>query len=87
MTNITSLPPPSKPLAPAAAEAALSQARCLALRIMGAAMLPTSLPAMSDALMLQLAHRLGTIQAMAEALIAQLGTTLQQPQPGEKTNA
>ena len=86
MSNVTPLPPPSKPAASAFSEAALMEARCLALRIMGAAMLPAATPVMRDVQMLQLAHRLGTIQAMSEALIAQLGTFLQQPTT-EKPNA
>lgn len=91
MSNVTPLPPPAKPSASAATDAAMAQARVLAMRIMGAAMLPASLPVMRDAQMLQLAHRLGTIQTLAEALITQLGVVFPPaspaPQPGENQSA
>ena len=85
MSNVTPLPPPARVAAAASAEAAMVQARVLAMRIMGAAMLPR------DVQMLQLAHRLGTIQAHAEALISQLGVAFPPAppvqQPGENQSA
>lgn len=91
MSNVTPLPPPARVAAAASAEAALVQARVLAMRIMGAAMLPTTVSVMRDVQMLQLAHRLGTIQAHAEALISQLGVAFPPAppvqQPGENQSA
>ena len=56
MSNVTALPPPAA-LNPR--EAALQQARILALRIMGAAMLPADALAKEEPQVAVLAHRLG----------------------------
>lgn len=89
MSNVTALPPPaSMPQR----EAALQQARILAMRIMGAAMLPADLIDKANPPMIFLAHRLGAISTLAESLIQTILAL--QPQPpvnttnhGEKINA
>lgn len=86
MSNVTALPPPAA-LNPR--EAALQQARILAMRIMGAAMLPADALAKEEPQVAVLAHRLGAISSMADALMQSIMTL--QPSPtipaGEKSNA
>lgn len=88
MSNVTALPPPA---AQNQREAALQQARIMAMRIMGAAMLPVDALVKEEPQIAVLAHRLGAISTMAESLM-QAVVALQPPpaatnQPGERTNA
>lgn len=89
MSNVTALPPPVT-LNPR--EAALQQARILAMRIMGAAMLPADALATAAPQVAVLAHRLGAISTLAESLVQAI--VMLQPSPtapansnGEKLNA
>lgn len=83
MSNVTALPPPT---APNPRETALLAVRIAALRISGASMLPADLPKQNETQIAMLAHRLGTIQTMAEQLL-QAVAALAPAKAAENTNA